>query len=243
MSQDKIYYNILNTAASNIGLSFDDKKYEQFIKYKDLLKEWNEKVNLTAIKEDEEIIKKHFIDSMKIFKFEPLKKAKKVIDIGTGGGFPGIPMKIIKPEIDMFLLDSLRKRINVLEDILHNIEINDVTAIHGRAEEYGVNSNHRQQYDAVVSRAVANLAVLSEFCIPYVKVGGYFVAMKGPAVEEEIKGAKKAISTLGGKIEEVIEVEIEDSDLNHNLVVIKKIKNTPKQYPRKAGSITKKPIA
>lgn len=242
MNDNREYYNILNTAVDNIGLSFDDKKYQQFIKYKDLLKEWNEKVNLTAIKDDEEIIKKHFIDSMKIFKFEPLKNAKKVIDVGTGGGFPGIPMKIIKPDIDIVLLDSLKKRINVLEDILYKIDIKDVTAIHGRAEEFGVNPQHRQQYDAVVSRAVANLAVLSEFCIPYVKVGGYFLAMKGPAAEEEIKGAKNAILTLGGKLEEVIEVEIEDSDLNHNLVVIKKIKNTPKQYPRKAGSITKKPL-
>lgn len=242
MNDNREYYNILDTAADNIDLSFDDKKYEQFIKYKDLLKEWNEKVNLTAIKDDEGIIKKHFIDSMKIFKFEPLKNAKKVIDIGTGGGFPGIPMKIIKPDIDIVLLDSLKKRINVLEDILYKIDIKDVTAIHGRAEEFGVNPQHRQQYDAVVSRAVANLAVLSEFCIPYVKVGGYFLAMKGPAAEEEIKSSKNAISTLGGKLEEVIEVEIEDSDLNHNLVVIKKVKSTPKQYPRKAGSITKKPL-
>lgn len=242
MNDNREYYNILDTAADNIGLSFDDKKYEQFIKYKDLLKEWNQKVNLTAIKDDEGIIKKHFIDSMKIFKFQPLKNAKKVIDIGTGGGFPGIPMKIIKPDIDIVLLDSLKKRINVLEDILYKIDIKDVTAMHGRAEEFGVDPHHRQQYDAVVSRAVANLAVLSEFCIPYVKVGGYFLAMKGPAAEEEIKAAKNAISTLGGKLEEVIEVEIEDSDLNHNLVVIKKVKNTPKQYPRKAGSITKNPL-
>ncbi len=242
MNDNREYYNILDTAADNIGLSFDDKKYEQFIKYKDLLKEWNEKVNLTAIKDDEGIIKKHFIDSIKIFKFQPLKNAKKVIDIGTGGGFPGIPMKIIKPDIDIVLLDSLKKRINVLEDILYKIDIKDVTAMHGRAEEFGVDPQHRQQYDAVVSRAVANLAVLSEFCIPYVKVGGYFLAMKGPAAEEEIKAAKNAISTLGGKLEEVIEVEIEDSDLNHNLVVIKKVKNTPKQYPRKAGSITKNPL-
>lgn len=242
MNDNRDYYNILDTAADNIGLSFDDKKYEQFIKYKDLLKEWNEKVNLTAIKDDEGIIKKHFIDSIKIFKFQPLKNAKKVIDIGTGGGFPGIPMKIIKPDIDIVLLDSLKKRINVLEDILYKIDIKDVTAMHGRAEEFGVDPQHRQQYDAVVSRAVANLAVLSEFCIPYVKVGGYFLAMKGPAAEEEIKAAKNAISTLGGKLEEVIEVEIEDSDLNHNLVVIKKVKNTPKQYPRKAGSITKNPL-
>lgn len=242
MSDNRIYYDILETACNSLGLKLDEKKYNQFIQYKDLLKEWNEKVNLTAIKEDEEIIKKHFIDSMKIFQFEPLKNAKKIIDIGTGGGFPGIPMKIIMPDIEIVLLDSLRKRINVLDDILYKIGINDVTTMHGRAEEYGVKEQHREQYDAVVSRAVANLAVLSEFCIPYVKIGGYFVAMKGPSVDEEIQNAKKSVSILGGKIEGIIEVDIEGSDLNHNLVVIKKIKNTPRKYPRKAGMITKNPL-
>ncbi|WP_374048109.1 16S rRNA (guanine(527)-N(7))-methyltransferase RsmG [Clostridium sp. MB40-C1] len=242
MSDNRIYYDILETACNSLGLELDEEKYNQFIQYKDLLKEWNEKVNLTAIKEDEEIIKKHFIDSMKIFQFHPLKNSKKIIDIGTGGGFPGIPMKIIRPDIDIVLLDSLRKRINVLDDILYKIGIDDVITMHGRAEEYGVREEHREQYDAVVSRAVANLAVLSEFCIPYVKVGGYFVAMKGPSVDEEIENAKKAVSILGGKIEGIIEVDIEGSDLNHNLVIVKKVKNTPRKYPRKAGMITKNPL-
>lgn len=242
MNDNRIYYDILDTACNKLGLKLDENKYNQFMGYKDLLKEWNGKVNLTAIKEDEEIIKKHFIDSIKIFQFEPLKNAKKVIDIGTGGGFPGIPMKIINPDVEIVLLDSLRKRINVLDDILHNIGIKDVKTIHGRAEEYGVMPEHREQYDAVVSRAVANLTVLSEFCMSYVKVGGYFVAMKGPSADEEIENAKRAIGILGGKIEGVMEVEIEGSDLNHNLVVIKKVKNTPKKYPRKAGLITKNPL-
>lgn len=242
MNIHKEYYDILSIAANNVGLEFSDEKYNQFIKYKELLKDWNEKVNLTAITEDEEIIKKHFIDSIKIFKFEALKKAKKVIDIGTGGGFPGIPMKIIRPEMEIVLLDSLKKRINVLQDILDNIEINDVSTIHGRAEDYAQAPGYREKFDTVVSRAVANLAVLSEFCLPYAKVGGYFVAMKGPAVEEEVTEAKKAIGVLGGKLEEIIEVEIEGSDLNHNLVIIKKVKSTPKQYPRKAGIATKKPL-
>lgn len=243
MVSDKKYYEILDFASTNVGLELNDKKYDQFIKYKELLKEWNEKVNLTAIKEDEEIIKKHFIDSMKIFKFEPLKNCKKVIDVGTGGGFPGIPMKIMKPDMDIVLLDSLKKRINVLNDILCKLDIKDVKTIHGRAEEYGINIEYREKYDVAVSRAVANLAVLSEFCMPYVKVGGYFIAMKGPSVDEEIKNSKKAISLLGGKLEKVIEVEIEDSDLNHNLVIIKKINNTPKKYPRRAVKISKKPIS
>lgn len=242
MNCENQYYDILNVAADNVQLEFNEKKYNQFIKYKDLLKDWNNKVNLTAITEDEEIIKKHFIDSMKIFRFEYLKTASKIIDIGTGGGFPGIPMKIMRPDAKVVLLDSLKKRINVLDDILCNIGINDVETIHGRAEEFARNSKYREKFDAVVSRAVANLAALSEFCLPYVKVGGYFVALKGPSVDEEVKIAKKAIIILGGKIEEIREVEIENSDLKHNLVIIKKIKNTPKQYPRKAGTATKNPI-
>ncbi|MFU0824532.1 MAG: 16S rRNA (guanine(527)-N(7))-methyltransferase RsmG [Clostridium sp.] len=238
----KEYYDILTAAASSVDMELDDTKYEKFIKYKDLLKEWNQKVNLTAITEDEEIIKKHFIDCMKIFKFKPLKEAEKIIDIGTGGGFPGIPIKIMRPDIEIVLLDSLKKRINVLNDILKNIGIDDVSTVHGRAEDYAQTSEYREKFDAVVSRAVANLAALSEFCLPYVKVGGYFIAMKGPAVEDEVINAKRAIGILGGKLEDIIEVEIEDSDLNHNLVVIKKIKNTPKQYPRKAGTAAKKPL-
>lgn len=240
---EKQYYDVLTIAASNVELEINEEKYDQFLKYKDLLKDWNEKVNLTAITEDEQIIKKHFIDSMKIFQFEPLKKAKKVIDIGTGGGFPGIPMKIMVPEMEITLLDSLKKRINVLQDILKKIGIKDVSTIHGRAEDYAQTPQYREKFDAVVSRAVANLASLSEFCLPYVKVGGYFVAMKGPAVDDEVTTAKKAISILGGELKEVIEVEIEGSDLNHNLVIIKKVKNTPKQYPRKAGTATKNPLS
>lgn len=243
MNIDNKYYDILSIAASDIGLELDETKYNQFIKYKDLLKEWNEKVNLTAITEDEQIIKKHFIDSMKIFKFQPLKQASKIIDIGTGGGFPGIPMRIMRPEVEMVLLDSLKKRINVLDDILNNIGIQGLETIHGRAEEFGQSLIYREKFDAVVSRAVANLTVLAELCVPFVKVGGYFVALKGPSVNEEVTEAKKAIGLLGGKIEDIIEIEIEDSDLNHNLVVIKKVKNTPKQYPRKAGIINKKPLA
>lgn len=242
MEINKEYYDILNEAATNVGIEFNEKKYNQFIKYKDLLKEWNEKVNLTAITDDEEIIKKHFIDSIKIFKFDGIKNAKKIIDIGTGGGFPGIPIKIMRPECEVVLLDSLRKRINVLNDILINIGIEDVETIHGRAEEFGKNNDYREKFDVVVSRAVANLTSLSEFCIPYVKKGGYFVPLKGPAVEEEVLEAKKAISILGGKLQEIIEVEIEDSNLNHNLVIIKKEKNTPNKYPRKAGTATKTPL-
>lgn len=242
MEENNKYYDLLNSAVNDVGLDFDENKYNQFIKYMNLLKSWNEKVNLTAITDDLEIVNKHFVDSIKIFKFQPLKDAKKVIDVGTGGGFPGIPMKIVKPELEIVLLDSLKKRISVLESILNDIKINDVTTIHGRAEEFGVKPEFREKFDVVVSRAVANLAVLSEFCLPYAKVGGYFVALKGPSVDGEVNESKRAINELGGKLIDLIEVNIENTDLKHNLVVIKKIKNTPKQYPRKAGIVSKKPL-
>lgn len=242
MENSKEFYDLLSSAINDIGLNFDEGKYNQFIKYKDLLKDWNEKVNLTAITEDLEIIKKHFIDSIKIFKFEPLKNLNRVIDVGTGGGFPGIPMKIVRPDMQMVLLDSLKKRINVLDDILNNIGINDVETIHGRAEDFGAQNSYREKFDAAVSRAVANLAVLCELCLPYVRVGGYFVALKGPSVDSEAAEAKRAIKELGGKLEEIIQIQIEGSDLEHNLVIIKKVKSTPKQYPRKAGIVSKKPL-
>jgi 16S rRNA (guanine527-N7)-methyltransferase len=236
------YFDILNKASNNEGLEYNEKKHGQFMRYKELIKEWNEKVNLTAIKEDEEIVKKHFIDSMKVFKFDKLKDAKSVIDIGTGGGFPGIPMKIMKPEINIVLLDSLNKRIKFLNEVIKELNLEGIKAIHGRAEDFAQEVEYRGKFDVAVSRAVANLTVLSEFCIPYVKVGGYFVAMKGPAVEEEIKQSKNAIRMLGGRVEHIEKVQIEDSDLNHNLVIISKISETNKKYPRKAGMVTKSPL-
>lgn len=236
------YFDIMNTASLDVNLAFDEEIYNKFMQYKDMIKHWNEKINLTAIVEDEQIVKKHFIDCIKIFKCSPLKEAKNIIDIGTGAGFPGIPIKIIKSDINVVLLDSLNKRINFLNEVINKIELKNISTIHGRAEDFSRKLEYREKSDVAVSRAVANLAVLSELCIPYVKVGGYFVAMKGPSVEEEIKDGKSAVSILGGKIEDIIKIEIEDSDLNHNLVVIKKVKETPKAYPRKAGTAIKKPL-
>lgn len=236
------YYNILEEASNNEKLNFDEDKYNKFMLYKDMIKEWNEKINLTAITEDDEIIKKHFIDSIKVFKIDELKSSKRIIDIGTGGGFPGIPMKIMNPECEMVLLDSLNKRINFLNEVIKELKLENIEAIHGRAEDFIKQNNCRESFDAVVSRAVANLTVLSEFCLPYVKIGGYFVALKGPAIEEEMNNAKNALKILGGEVERIEKVTIEGSDLNHNLVVIKKIKETPKKYPRKAGMVTKNPL-
>lgn len=236
------YFDIMKDACDDVNINFDEKAYDKFIKYKDMIIEWNKKINLTAITDENEIIKKHFIDCINIFKFIPLKGAKNVIDIGTGAGFPGIPMKIVKDDLNITLLDSLNKRINFLNAVIDELELTNINTIHGRAEDYARKQEYREKADAVVSRAVANLTVLSELCIPYVKVGGYFIAMKGPAVVDEIEEAQNAISILGCKIEDIIKVDIKDSDLNHNLVVIKKLKHTSNTYPRKPGIVSKKPL-
>ncbi|MBC2582646.1 16S rRNA (guanine(527)-N(7))-methyltransferase RsmG [Clostridium sp. DJ247] len=236
------YFDIMNTACLDVELNFNNEIYNKFMQYKDMIKSWNEKVNLTAITEDEQIVKKHFIDCIKIFKFSPLKQAKSIIDIGTGAGFPGIPIKIVSPNTNIILLDSLNKRVNFLNEVINSLELKGISTIHGRAEDFSKKAEYRENIDVAVSRAVANLSALSEFCIPYVKIGGYFIAMKGPSVDEEIREGKNAISLLGGKIDDIIKVAIEDSDLNHNLVIIKKIKETPSIYPRKAGTAMKKPL-
>lgn len=236
------YFEMLKAACEKENLEFNETMYNQFIEYKELIKEWNQKINLTAITEDDEIMQKHFVDSIKVFDFPFVKNAKRVIDIGTGGGFPGIPMKIVNPESEIVLLDSLNKRINFLNLVIEQLGLEKITTIHGRAEDFAQDSTYRENFDLAVSRAVANLTVLLELCLPYVKVGGYFVALKGPAIDDEIKNAETALRVLGGTIEKIIEVDIEGSDLKHNLLVVKKIKNTAKKYPRKAGMVTKNPI-
>lgn len=236
------YFELMKNACDSVGMNFDEDKYNKFITYKNLLQEWNEKINLTAITEDEEVIKKHFIDCIKAFSENQFKEAKTLIDVGTGAGFPGLPIAIMREDLNITLLDSLNKRVNFLNIVKNSLNLTNVTTIHSRAEDGARNKELREKFNIATSRAVANMAVLSEFCLPYVKVGGYFIALKGPAITDELNDAKNAIGTLGGKLIEVIEVSVEGTDLKHNLVVIKKVKETPKTYPRKAGSITKKPI-
>lgn len=236
------YFELMKNACDSVEMNFDEDKYNKFITYKNLLQEWNEKINLTAITEDEEVIKKHFIDCIKAFSENQFKESKTLIDVGTGAGFPGLPIAIMKEDLNITLLDSLNKRVNFLNIVKNSLNLTNVTTIHSRAEDGARNKELREKFDIATSRAVANMAVLSEFCLPYVKVGGYFIALKGPAITDELNDAKNAIGTLGGKLIEVIEVSVEGTDLKHNLVVIKKVKETPKTYPRKAGSITKKPI-
>lgn len=236
------FFELMKTASNDVGLEFTELQYEQFIKYMRLLQEWNEKINLTAITEDEEVIKKHFIDCIKSFKSEPIRKAKAIIDVGTGAGFPGLPIAIMNQNVKVTLLDSLNKRINFLNLVVKELGLKNVTTIHSRAEDGARKPELREKFDVATSRAVANMAVLSEFCMPYVKKGGYFVALKGPAIDEELENGKKAIKILGGELKEIIEISIEETDLKHNIVEIKKINMCPKAYPRKAGTINKKPL-
>ena len=232
------FNNSLIEKANSIGIEISQKQAEQFYKYMELLLEWNEKMNLTAITEPEEVILKHFIDSLTIIPY--LKEADTVLDIGTGAGFPGIPLKILEENKKFTLLDSLNKRIIFLQTVINEIELKNIQAIHGRAEEFV--SKEREVYDIVTSRAVARLNVLLEYMLPFVKIGGRCICMKSFEIEEELKEAKKAIEILGGEIEKIDEITLPNTDIKRKIVVIKKVKNTPSKYPRKAGTPAKEPI-
>lgn len=222
----------------NINLEKDDVK--KFYKYQELLLEWNKKINLTAITEPEEIIRKHFVDSLTIEKY--LKNGAYIVDVGTGAGFPGIPLKILRKDIKVILVDSLNKRINFLNEVIKELKLDNIGAIHARVEEFGRNKEYREKFDISTSRAVANLSTLSEYLLPLVKLGGISVCMKGSEIEEELDQSKKAISVLGGKNIRVDEFYLPNSDIKRNLIVIEKNNNTPSKYPRKPGIPAKEPI-
>lgn len=214
---------------------------DNFQIYYEMLIDWNEKINLTAITEENDVAIKHFLDSLNAAK-GMVKPGMKVIDVGTGAGFPGLPVKIANPKIELTLVDSLNKRINFLNEVISSLGLDGVNTVHSRAEDLGVNKDYREKYDMCVSRAVSNLTTLCELCLPFVKVGGYFVSLKGPKAEEEIKEANRAISLLGGEFERMENYDLSDTELNHNIVVIKKISHTPTKYPRKAPKPSKEPL-
>lgn len=233
---------ILLEGAKELGITLTENQIDQFMQYKALLLEWNKKMNLTAITEDMEVITKHFLDCMTINQVIDMSKIKNLIDIGTGAGFPGMVIKIVFPHIKVTLVDSLNKRLNFLKEVIFELKLDKIECIHSRAEDLGKKKDFREHFDICASRAVANLAVLSEYTLPFVKVEGYLIALKGQNIEEEIEQGKKAIHLLGGILEEVVDATVPTTDLNHKIAKVKKIKITPKQYPRKAGEPTKVPL-
>ncbi len=225
-------------------IEITEKQVEQFISYCKLLIEWNSFMNLTAITDFDEVIKKHFVDSVSLINALPDIKEKKynLIDVGTGAGFPGIPLKIVFPDLKVVLLDSLNKRVSFLNEVIDRLGLIEIEAIHGRAEDFA-RKEYRESFDICVSRAVANLATLSEYCLPFVKVNGRFISYKSEKITEEYENAKEAIKVLGGKYNKQVDFTLPFSDIYRNLFVIEKIKNTPGKFPRKAGLPSKEPIS
>ena len=229
-----------------LSITLSGEQKQQFLTYYEYLVEKNKVMNLTAITEYEEVITKHFLDSLAVVKtscFKPEKLAgKRLIDIGTGAGFPGIPLKIAFPELEILLLDSLNKRINFLNEVTEMLGLTKINTVHGRAEDYAKQRVYRESFDFCVSRAVANLSTLSEYCIPFVKQGGCFISYKSGSVDQELIQAEKAVKILGGQREEVVRFSLADTDMDRSFVVIRKAKPTPKKYPRKAGLPSKEPL-
>ncbi len=225
-----------------LNIILSETQMQQFMKYYEMLVEWNKVMNLTAITEYDEVIAKHFLDSLASVKVCDYSTHKTVIDIGTGAGFPGIPLKIAFPELEIVLLDSLNKRIKFLEAVIAELGLTGIRCIHGRAEDFAKQKEYRENFDYCVSRAVANMSTLSEYCMPYVKVGGHFVPYKSGKIEEELMAAENAVKILGGKIQDVVKFQLADTDMERSFVVVKKEKATPKKYPRKAGMPAKEPL-
>ena len=232
----------LQNSFKNIDIVLTDKMSKQFYDFYNLLIEKNKIVNLTSIIEPYDVIEKHFIDSVALVKFYDFSNVSSCIDVGTGAGFPGIPLKIVFPELNVMLLDSLNKRVDFLNSVIINLGLDGISTIHSRAEDGARNKNLREKYDVCVSRAVANLSTLSEYCIPFVKVNGSFISYKSGNVLEEVTSAKKPIEILGGKLEDVNEFTLPNSDYRRSFVIIKKIKSTSSKYPRKAGMPKNSPL-
>lgn len=233
---------ILKQGLDKLGLNSDDKIVNDFSIYREILVDWNQKMNLTGIEDEKEVFIKHFLDSVSSVVNGYIKDGVSIIDVGTGAGFPGLPLRICLPNIELTLLDSLNKRINFLQEVSNNLGFDNIEFIHGRAEDFAKMEQYREQYDVATARAVAGLPVLMEFCVPFIKVGGYFVCLKGPNANLELEESKAAMEVLGVEFVEKIDIELPETDLKHNILVFKKVFNTPEKYPRKAGKPAKSPI-
>lgn len=232
----------LRRKAEQLNINLKDNQLQQFQIYYEMLIEKNKVMNLTAITEYDAVIDKHFVDSILLGSICNLSDSLSVIDVGTGAGFPGIPLKIAFPELQVTLLDSLNKRVNFLNEIIDALGLTGIEAVHSRAEDAGRNLRYRDKYDLCVSRAVANLSTLSEYCLPFVKRGGYFISYKSMEIQEELRQAEHAVAILGGKLEAVVPVELPGSEITRQFIRILKKKNTPKEYPRKAGTASRTPL-
>ena len=234
------FTKIFNNYLEKLDLKLTEEQIEKFYNYMNLLIEWNKKINLTAIVEPKDIILKHFIDSLTIVKY--IKKGETIIDVGTGAGFPGIPLKIVRDDLKITLADSLNKRINFLNEVINKLDLKNIETIHTRAEELGKNKKYREKFDIATSRAVANMSTLSEYLIPFIKVEGKCICMKSSDIDTELENAKNAINILGCKIESKDKFNLPNSDLGRSVIILKKVKNTPSKFPRKAGTPAKEPI-
>ena len=237
---DVDFKNRMMKLSRKMNIDLNDQQIDMFYKYMNLLLEWNEKINLTAITDVDEIVLKHFIDSMTILKY--IKGNEKIVYVGTGAGFPGIPIAIVRPEVQVTLLDSLNKRIIFLDEVIEKLALKNAKTVHGRAETFGQDEAYREKFDISTSRAVAKLSTLSEYLIPLVRVGGHCICMKGSDVEEELKEAEFAIKELGGEIKENQKFNLPGSDISRNIIIIEKQKETKSRYPRKAGTPSKEPL-
>lgn len=233
------FKSIFENKQKDIELCVSHENIEKLYQYMNILLEWNTKINLTAITDENEIIEKHFLDSLTVLKY--IKNNDKVIDVGTGAGFPGIPVAI-NSQAQFTLLDSLNKRINFLNEVKDKLNLKNVQNLHGRAEEFAKKKEYRESYDVAVSRAVAPMNVLTEYLLPFVKIGGTCICMKGPNLSEEIRNAKSAINLLGGEIVDLINIKLDKGNIDRNLVIIKKVKHTTEEYPRKPGTPAKQPL-
>ncbi len=234
--------NFLKTGFDELNIMYDEKIIDNLLEYKDLLLEWNEKINLTTVTKDEDIFVKHFFDSATCITTGLIKGDSKVIDVGTGAGFPGVVLKILNKKMNITLLDSLKKRTLYLNDLVSKLDLKDVKIIHGRAEEMANKKGYREEYQIALSRAVASLNVLLEYCLPFVKVGGFFLCQKGPKYESELKEGEKALKVLGGEIVDIKEYLLPNSDIKHYILIIEKVFKTPAKYPRKPGKPSLNPI-
>lgn len=241
---EQLFVRKMTEGCKNFGISLSIKQLEQFYQYYELLIDRNKVMNLTAITELEDVIFKHFIDSLSLVKVRDnlINSKISLIDVGSGAGFPGIPLKIVFPNISVLLLDSLNKRVVFLNDVIKNLDLSGIKAVHGRAEEFGQNQEYREKFDLCVSRAVANISTLAEYCIPLIKVGAIFVAYKSEKIEDELNKGKNAINILGSKVELIEKFILPGTEAERDLVVIRKIKSTQKKYPRKSGLPGKEPI-